>query len=92
MCSIATALPSLISYVVANKTSFSIKKFNIYKVSADFILFSSLIIWLYLLFIRERPSFYEGASHMYVATWTVAIGLFAVLLYVGCLILQLLFW
>ncbi len=87
-CSVATALPSFVSFIIASRTTFSVKKLNPYKASADFILLVSSIIWVYLLFVRDRPSFYEGASHMYVATWPVIIGLCAALLYVGCLVVQ----
>jgi len=87
-CSVATALPSLISYIIASKTSFNIYKVNIYKLASNIILFGSIVLWLYLLFFRERPSYYDGASHLYVATWPIVIGVFTLLLFILCLVIQ----
>lgn len=89
---VATAFPSLIAYLISSKTVFKIMGVNIYKLSSDLILALSLVAWSYLVFIRERPDFYEGASHLYVATWPIIVGLVALLLYLGCLLVQLLFW
>lgn len=89
---VATAFPSLIAYLISSKTVFKLMGVNIYKLSSDLILALSLVAWSYLVFVRERPDFYEGASHLYVATWPVIVGLIALLLYLGCLLVQLLYW
>ncbi|EAT13530.1 hypothetical protein RED65_09069 [Oceanobacter sp. RED65] len=90
--SMATAFPALIAYLISSKTVFKFMGVNIYKLSSDLILALSLIAWSYLLFIRERPDFYEGASHLYVATWPVMVVILALFLYLGCLLVQLLYW
>ncbi|MGK0444984.1 MAG: hypothetical protein ACJA1U_001921 [Bermanella sp.] len=89
---IATAFPSLMAYLISSKTVFKLMGVNIYKLSSDLILALSLVAWSYLVFIRERPDFYEGASHLYVATWPVIVGLSALLLYLGCLLVHLMYW
>ena len=89
---IATAFPSLMAYLISSKTVFKLMGVNIYKLSSDLILAWSLVAWSYLVFIRERPDFYEGASHLYVATWPVIVGLSALLLYLGCLLVHLMYW
>ncbi|WP_334078587.1 hypothetical protein [Microbulbifer sp. M83] len=89
---VATAFPSLMAYFISSKTVFKLMGVNIYKLSSDLVLALSLVAWSYLVFIRERPDFYEGASHLYVAIWPVIVGLVALLLYLGCLLVQLLFW
>lgn len=89
---IATAFPSLMAYLISSKTVFKLMGVNIYKLSSDLILAWSLVAWSYLVFIRERPDFYEGASHLYVATWPVIVGLSALLLYFGCLLVHLMYW
>ena len=89
---VATAFPSLVAYLISSKTVFELMGVNIYKLSSDLVLALSLVAWGYLVFIRERPDFYEGASHLYVATWPIILGLAALLLYLGCLLVQLLYW
>ena len=89
---VATAFPSLVAYLLSSKTVFELMGVNIYKLSSDLVLALSLVAWGYLVFIRERPDFYEGASHLYVATWPIILGLAALLLYLGCLLVQLLYW
>ncbi|MGY0216636.1 hypothetical protein ACWJJH_04495 [Endozoicomonadaceae bacterium StTr2] len=91
-CAAATALPSLIAYLVSARTVFSIYRINIYQLAADFILLLSTAIWIYLLLIAERPEYYEGASHMYIATLPIAIGILAAGLYIVCLTVQLACW
>ena len=86
---VGTAAPPLVAFLISSRTSFSIKGVNIYKLSSDLILFLCLLAWCYLVFVRERPEFYHGASHMYVATWPITIGLLAVILYISCLVIQL---
>jgi hypothetical protein len=89
---VATAFPSLIAYLISSKTVFKLMGVNIYKLSSDLVLALSLIACGYLVFIRERPDFYEGASHLYVAIWPIIMGLAALLLYLGCLLVQLMYW
>ena len=88
---IATVTPAALSYFIAKKTQFNIRGINPYKIAADSILILSLFLWFYLLFIRDRPECYDGASHMYIATWPISIGLLAILLYILSLLIHFTF-
>ncbi|WP_226876946.1 hypothetical protein [Microbulbifer hainanensis] len=84
----ATGLPAGITFLISAKTRFTISGINIYRMASDFVLGLGLLAWFYLLFVRERPEYYEGASHMYVATWPVLLGTIAIVLYLSCLLAQ----
>jgi hypothetical protein len=88
----ATGLPAGVAFLVSAKTSFKLWGINIYRLASDFVLTLGLLAWGYLVFIRDRPEFYEGASHMYIATWPVLLGVIAVGLYLICLLTQGLHW
>ncbi|WP_419769564.1 MAG: hypothetical protein ACNI3C_09480 [Candidatus Marinarcus sp.] len=88
---IVTSLPSLVSYLISLKLKCIIKNINIYQVASDLILLISLVLWIFFLFIRERPEFYHGASHLYVATWPIVIGFFAIFLFIICLSINYIF-
>jgi|TARA_R110002050_G_scaffold270097_1_gene413029 hypothetical protein len=88
----ATAFPPGAAFLISAKTRFKLAGINIYRASSDFVLGVGLLAWFYLLFIRERPEYYEGASHMYVATWPVLLGVIAIVLYIGCLLVQCTHW
>ena len=75
---IATASPALVALLVARKTKFRIAGISLYRLAADLVLGLSLVAWFYLLFIRERPEFYPGASHLYPATWPMLLGFIAI--------------
>ena len=90
--SIATAAPAGMAAFIASKTRFQLLGINIYRLSANFILGLSLTAWSYLLFIRERPDYYEGASHMYIIAWPALLGFLAIALYLSCVIIQLFSW
>ena len=83
-----TGLPAVAAFAISAKTRFKLAGVNIYSMSSDLVLGIGLLAWFYLLVIRERPEYYEGASHMYVATWPALLGVIAICLYVGCLIVQ----
>ncbi|WP_305857689.1 hypothetical protein [Balneatrix alpica] len=91
-CGFATAFPAGIAFLVSAKTKFNIAGIKIYCLASDFVLGIGLLAWFYLLFIRERPDYYEGASHMYVATWPVLLGVIAIILYLICLLVQGTHW
>jgi len=88
----ATAFPAGAAFLISSKTRFKLAGINIYRASADFVLGIGLLAWFYLLFIRDRPEYYEGASHMYVATWPVLLTIIAIVLYLGCLLVQGTHW
>ena len=88
----ATGLPAGVAFLISAKTRFKLAGINIYRMASDFVLGLGLVAWFYLLFIRERPEFYEGASHMYVATWPVLLGVTAIGLYLCCLLIQGTYW
>jgi hypothetical protein len=88
----ATALPAGAAFLVSIKTRFKLAGIKIYQAAADFVLGVSLLAWFYLLFIRDRPEYYEGASHMYVATWPVLLTIIAIVLFLGCLLVQFTHW
>ncbi|ABE56363.1 hypothetical protein Sden_3085 [Shewanella denitrificans OS217] len=88
----ATGLPAAVAFLVSAKTSFKLWGINIYRLAADFVLTLGLLAWGYLVFIRDRPEFYEGASHMYIATWPVLLGVIAMGIYLFCLLTQGLHW
>ncbi|BBM02955.1 hypothetical protein [Microbulbifer sp. GL-2] len=89
---IATSIPAGIALLISYKTRFKLGGINIYRLASDSVLGLSLLAWFYLLFIRERPEYYEGASHMYVATWPILLGVIAIVLYVSCLLVQGTYW
>ena len=88
----ATGLPAAVAFLVSAKTRFKLGGINIYRMAADFVLGLGLVAWFYLLFIRDRPEYYEGASHMYVATWPILLGVISLGLYFGCLVVQGTYW
>ncbi|TAA43697.1 hypothetical protein [Corallincola spongiicola] len=88
VCGFATAFPAGVALLISAKTKFNIAEVKIYRLASDVVLGIGLSTWFYLLVIRERPNFYEGASHLYVATWPILLGLIAVLLYLTCLLVQ----
>ncbi|WP_230400464.1 hypothetical protein [Zooshikella ganghwensis] len=88
----ATAFPAGTALLISAKTRFKLAGINIYRVASDFVLGVGLLAWFYLLFVRERPEYYEGASHMYVATWPVLLGVIAIVLYLNCLLVQGTYW
>jgi len=89
---IATGLPVAAAFLVSKKTRFKLGEINIYRMASDFVLVLGLVAWFYLLFIRERPEYYEGATHMYVATWPVLLGVISIGLYLSCLVVQGMHW
>lgn len=91
-CGFATALPAGVAFLISAKTKFNIAGVKIYRLASDIVLGIGLLAWFYLLFIRERPEYYEGASHMYVATWPVLLGVIAMVLYLICLLVQCMNW
>ena len=88
----ATALPAAVAFLISAKTNFKLAGINIYRAASDFVLGLGLLAWFYLLVVRERPEYYEGASHMYVATWPVLLGVIAMVLYLSCLLVQGTHW
>ncbi|WP_460806081.1 hypothetical protein [Microbulbifer agarilyticus] len=88
----ATALPAGLALLIATKTRFKLAGVSIYRLASDVVLGVGLLAWFYLLFIRERPEYYEGASHMYVATWPVLLCVIAIFLYLACLATQGAHW
>lgn len=88
----ATAFPAGAAFLVSAKTRFKLAGINIYRAASDFVLGVGLLAWFYLLFIRERPEYYEGASHMYVVTWPVLLCVIAIVLYLSCLLVQGTYW
>lgn len=89
---LASALPSFAALSIASRTNFKIRGTRVYAVAADAVLLLSLCAYGYLLLVRERPDYYPGASHLYVATWPVFLGLVAITFYLACLALQGLHW
>lgn len=92
LASFATAFPAIAAFLISAKTRFKLAGINIYLSASDFVLGVGLLAWFYLLFIHERPEYYEGASHMYVATWPVLLGVMAITLYLSCLLVQGTYW
>ncbi|WP_226877094.1 hypothetical protein [Microbulbifer hainanensis] len=88
----ATGLPAGVTYLMSDKTFFTLAGINIYRAASDLVLGVGLLAWFYLLFIRERPEYYEGASHMYVATWPALLGIIAIVSYISCLLAQGAYW
>ena len=88
----ATVFPAGAAFLISAKTRFKLAGINIYRAASDLVLGIGLSAWFYLLFIRERPDYYEGASHMYVATGPVLLGVIAIVLYLSCLLLQGTHW
>ena len=88
----ATAFPAGVAFLISAKTRFKLAGINIYRAASDIVLGVGMVAWFYLLFIRERPEYYEGASHMYVATWPVLLGVIAIILYLSCLLVQCTHW
>ena len=84
----ATGLPAGVAFLVSAKTHFKLRGINIYTVASDIVLWLGLAVWFYLVFLRERPEYYGGASHMYVAIWPVLLGVIAIGLYLCCLLVQ----
>jgi hypothetical protein len=91
-CGFATAFPASVAFLVSAKTKFNIGGIKIYRLASDVVLGIGLLAWFYLLVIRERPEYYEGASHLYVATWPVLLGAIAIILYLICLLVQGTYW
>ena len=91
-CGIATAFPAGVAFLISGKTKFMLAGVKVYRLASDVVLGIGLLAWFYLLVIRERPEYYEGASHMYVATWPVLLGAIAIFLYFSCLIVQGAHW
>jgi len=91
-CGFATALPAGVAFLISAKMKFNIAGIKIYRLASDIVLGIGLLAWFYLLVIRERPEYYEGASHMYVATWPVLLGVIAMVLYLICLLVQCMNW
>ena len=89
---LATAFPSLVAFLVGFRSKFTIGVIKVYVLAADIVLAVTLSAWIYLVFIRVRPEFYEGASHLYVVTWPFLLGFIAVALYLVCLSIQFIFW
>ena len=87
-CGLATAFPAGAAFLISAKTKFKIAGIKIYRLASDLVLGIGLLAWFYLLVIRDRPEYYEGASHLYVATWPVLLGLIAIILYIICLLVQ----
>jgi len=85
---IATGFPAGLALLISSKTRFKMGGINIYRLASDLVLGIGFLAWFYLLFIRVRPEYYEGASHMYVATWPVLLGVIAIVLYISCLLAQ----
>lgn len=91
-CGFATAFPAGVALLISAKTKFKIAGIKIYRLASDVVLGIGLLAWFYLLVIRERPEYYEGASHLYVATWPVLLSTIAIILYLICLLLQGIHW
>lgn len=91
-CGLATAFPAGVALLISSRTKFKIAGIKIYRLASDLVLGIGLLAWFYLLVIRERPEYYEGASHMYVATWPVLLGVIAIILYLICLLVQCTHW
>lgn len=91
-CGFATAFPAVVALIISAKTKFNIAGIKIYRLASDVVLGIGLLAWFYLLVIRERPEYYEGASHMYVATWPILLGVIAIVLYLICLLVQGTHW
>jgi hypothetical protein len=91
-CGFATAFPAGVAFLISAKTKFNIAGIKIYRLASDVVLGIGLLAWFYLLVIRERPEYYEGASHMYVATWPGLLGVIAIVLYLICLLVQGAHW
>ncbi|WP_272644268.1 hypothetical protein [Marinomonas mediterranea] len=91
-CGFATAFPAGAAFLISAKTRFKIGGVKVYRLASDVVLGIGLLAWFYLLVIRERPEYYEGASHMYVATWPVLLGAIAIVLYLSCLLVQGTLW
>ncbi|MDN3649601.1 hypothetical protein QWZ13_14150 [Reinekea marina] len=89
---VLTALPAFMAFFASYQTSFTILRINVYRAASDLVLLGSLAVWLYLIFIRERPDFYEGASHMYILFWPFLIGAGAIALFMGCGVFNILHW
>jgi len=87
-CGFATAFPAGAAFLISAKTKYKIAGIKIYRLASDLVLGIGLLAWFYLLVIRERPEYYEGASHLYVATWPVLLGVIAIILYLICLLVQ----
>lgn len=88
----ATVFPAGAAFLISSKIRFKLAGIHIYRIASDFVLGLGLLAWFYLLFIRERPEYYEGASHMYVVTWPVLLGVIAIVLYLSCLLVQGTYW
>lgn len=91
-CGLATAFSAGVAFLISAKTKFNIAGIKIYRLASDLVLGIGLLAWFYLLVIRERPEYYEGASHMYVATWPVLLGVIAIIFYLICLLVQCTHW
>ena len=89
---IATGTPAALALFISSRTKFKIAGVNIYRVASDIVLFIGLFAWFYLVVVRDRPEYYEGASHLYVVTWPVLLGLIAVFLYIVCILVQGITW
>ncbi len=87
-CGFASAFPAGVAFLISAKIKFNIAGIKIYRLASDVILGIGLLAWFYLLVIRERPEYYEGASHLYVVTWPVLLGAIAIVLYLICLLVQ----
>lgn len=92
VAAVAAGLPAAALLFISVLSKFRIAGVNICRLASDLVLSMGLAIWFYLLFIRERPEYYEGASHMYVAFIPALIGFFAIGLFLLCLLVQGTLW
>lgn len=89
---VATAFPAAVAFFISGKTRFKLAGINIYRAASDLVLAVGLLAWFYLSLLSDRSEYYEGASHMYVATWPVLLGVIAIVLYLICLLAQAMYW
>lgn len=84
----ATGSPAVSAFLVSAKMHFHVSGINVYRVVSDFVLALGLVTWFHFLFIRERPEYYEGASHMYIVTVPILFAVITVILCLSCLLAQ----
>lgn len=84
----ATGIPAALAFLISAKMHFQVSGINVYRVVSDCVLAIGLVTWFYFLFIRERPEYYEGASHMYIVTVPILFAMITIILYISCLLAQ----
>ncbi|WP_419570734.1 hypothetical protein [Rheinheimera sp.] len=86
-----TVLPAVIANIVASKHHFKCYGWPVYQLAADAVLATGVFAWGLMLF-SDRAIYQDGASHLYVVTWPLLLGVIAVALYLVCLLVQLSCW